>query len=327
MAHDVFISHSAQDKTVADAVRDGLELAGLRCWMAHRDALPGQNWGEAIIEAISATRVMVLVFSSRANDSPQVLREVERAVHRGLTIIPFRIEPVEPSRGMEYYLSAPHWLDAFTGPAQQHIDRLVQTVRRTLGLSETTATTPPVEALAAPSRMRQSPSTEPSGLPNRRRRDVLLVLGALAGVFIASFSAATWLRSRQPAVLPGTHSSTAAVPRESTSVSESASPTDTAASLPQRAPLAAGPADSVKRGTRRPAGYMVAFASLLSEQSARAIAEGIRIDDKRPFVRRARGTDGSTIFRVEYGPYRSEEDADRAGRRSGQPFWVYERQP
>jgi hypothetical protein len=96
MAHDVFISYSSEDKPVADAACSTLEGRGIRCWIAPRDIRPGQDWGEAIIEGISQARVMVLVFSGHANHSPQVIREVERAVHRGLVIIPLRIEAVVP---------------------------------------------------------------------------------------------------------------------------------------------------------------------------------------------------------------------------------------
>ena len=37
---------------------------------------------------------MVLVFSASANASPQVRREVERAVHKGVIVLPVRIEDV-----------------------------------------------------------------------------------------------------------------------------------------------------------------------------------------------------------------------------------------
>ncbi len=59
---------------------------------------------------------MVLVFSASSNDSPQVRREVERAVHKDLRILPFRLEDVLPSHSLEYFLSTQHWLDGFPGP-------------------------------------------------------------------------------------------------------------------------------------------------------------------------------------------------------------------
>ncbi|HAH65240.1 MAG TPA: toll/interleukin-1 receptor domain-containing protein, partial [Rhizobiales bacterium] len=75
---DVFISYSSKDKPIADAVCAGLEANGLRCWIAPRDILPGADWGGAIIDAITGSKVMVLIFSGNANSSPQIKREVER---------------------------------------------------------------------------------------------------------------------------------------------------------------------------------------------------------------------------------------------------------
>ena len=42
---DVFLSHSTQNKTVADAVCATLERRGIRCWVAPRDIPGGENWG------------------------------------------------------------------------------------------------------------------------------------------------------------------------------------------------------------------------------------------------------------------------------------------
>ena len=44
MAHDVFISHSSKDKQTADAICHYLEQNGIRCWIAPRDILPGEDW-------------------------------------------------------------------------------------------------------------------------------------------------------------------------------------------------------------------------------------------------------------------------------------------
>jgi TIR domain len=129
MAHDVFISYSTSDKPTADAVCAGLESRGVRCWIAPRDVLPSTDWGTAIIDAISHSQLMVLVYSSNTNGSQQVKRELERAVSKGVPILPFRIEDVPVSQSLEWYLSLPHWLDAFTPPLEQHINYLAGTVR------------------------------------------------------------------------------------------------------------------------------------------------------------------------------------------------------
>lgn len=132
MAHDVFISYAASDKPVADAVCATLESRGIRCWIAPRDVLPGTDWGDSIVRAVSESRAMVLVFSSHANASSQVKREVNLAIDKEIPIAPFRIENVMPSGSLEYYLDVTHWLDALTPPLEQHIVKLSNDVARLL---------------------------------------------------------------------------------------------------------------------------------------------------------------------------------------------------
>jgi Ca-activated chloride channel family protein len=139
MGHDVFISHSSIDKAIADAVTAALENAQIRCWIAPRDITPGDSWGGSIIEGIEGSRVMVIVFSSHSNDSKQVMREVERAVQKDVVVVPFRVENIQPSRDMEYFLSSTHWLDAVTPEMDNHLADLVQTTQKLLDMPVTKA--------------------------------------------------------------------------------------------------------------------------------------------------------------------------------------------
>jgi TIR domain len=132
MALDTFVSYSSKDKTAADAACAVLERAGIRCWIAPRDIRPGQEYGHSIIEAIDQCRVMVLIFSANANDSRQIHREIERAVSKGVPIIPLRIEEVVPTKSMEYFLGAIHWLDALTPPLEKHLQQLTEAVKALL---------------------------------------------------------------------------------------------------------------------------------------------------------------------------------------------------
>jgi hypothetical protein len=133
MAHDVFVSYSQPDRNAAFALVQRLEARGIKVWIAPRDISPAADWAAEIIDAISAARLVVLVFSGSSNDSGQVRREVERAVHKRLPILPFRIEDVLPSKSLEYFLSAQHWMDAFPPPIEPHIDRLCDYLDKTLG--------------------------------------------------------------------------------------------------------------------------------------------------------------------------------------------------
>jgi len=132
MAHDAFISYSGKDKTTADGVCAVLENEGIRCWIAPRDVVPGMEWSECIIEAIEQSKVMVLVFTADANASPQIRREVERAVNHGVAILPLRVEDVMPGRALEYFIGNVHWLDALTPPLETHLKNLAGTIKMLL---------------------------------------------------------------------------------------------------------------------------------------------------------------------------------------------------
>jgi hypothetical protein len=124
MARDVFISYSQPDHTCAFELVARLEAEGINCWIAPRDIAPSADWAAEIMDAISSVHVMILVFSANSNLSPQVRREVERAVHKQLSVLPFRIENVSPSKSLEFFLSAQHWMDAFPPPREPHYARL-----------------------------------------------------------------------------------------------------------------------------------------------------------------------------------------------------------
>lgn len=128
-----FISYSSKDKPTADAVCAVMEGCGVRCWIAPRDILPGHDWAESILRAIGGAKACVLIFSASANASPQVRREIERAVHNEVPVIPFRIEDTAPSESLEYFISTPHWLDALNPPLEAHAKRLAQSALAMMG--------------------------------------------------------------------------------------------------------------------------------------------------------------------------------------------------
>jgi len=134
MAHDVFISYSTKDKTIADTVCAKLEENKIRVWIAPRDVSAGSNFAESIIRAINSCKVFVLIWSANTNTSNHILNEINQAFDHGITIIPFRIQDIQPTDEMRYYLGRTHWLDAITPPLEDHIATLKDTILANLGL-------------------------------------------------------------------------------------------------------------------------------------------------------------------------------------------------
>jgi hypothetical protein len=133
MAHDVFVSYSTKDKTVADTIVASLEKNGIRCWYAPRDIRPSDNWAKAISNAIEKSRLFLLIFSDNSNQSQHVLDELNVAISQEIMILPFRIENLQPDGAMRLHLSSRHWLDAYDPSWESYIKNLITTVSSNLG--------------------------------------------------------------------------------------------------------------------------------------------------------------------------------------------------
>lgn len=107
----VFLSHSSIDADVANGLCQELEKNGIGCFLAPRDIRSGHEYAEEIIYGIDRSDAMILVLSNNSNQSPHVLREVERAVSKNIPIIVYRIEDVILTKSMEYFLMSHQWLN------------------------------------------------------------------------------------------------------------------------------------------------------------------------------------------------------------------------
>jgi len=230
MAPSVFISHASRDRKVADAICSALESRGFDCWIAFRDVGPGQNFGEEISRAIRAVKVMVLVFSSHANNSDEIKKEVVLAGRARVPVIPLRVEDVEPTGAFEYELVTRQWIDLFAD-WDRAVDGLARQVRMALEAAvspvpplqppfaaqteppapppapEPTpptaepapATPPPPASASAPPAAPSSPPESPLGAPSPTSQRTMLPLLAGGGVAaLAVVGLVAWGMSGKP---------------------------------------------------------------------------------------------------------------------------------
>lgn len=113
MNHDIFISYSSKQKSIADGVCHYLEENGFKCWMAPRDIPVGSEYGDLIEEAIKTCKAVVLVFSEAASISKWVKGEINVAFSEDKPILPFRVDETEIKGGFRVMLNQMHWIDAF----------------------------------------------------------------------------------------------------------------------------------------------------------------------------------------------------------------------
>ena len=108
----IFISHSSADISIAMELCTFIEKNHSTCFIAPRDIRSGKEYAEEIINGINNADAMILLMSKNANTSPHVLREVERAVSRSIPILVYKLEDVELSKSLEYFLMTHQWIVA-----------------------------------------------------------------------------------------------------------------------------------------------------------------------------------------------------------------------
>jgi hypothetical protein len=102
--YDVFISYAREDRQVVSRLHNDLVRLGIRCWFDLDALLPGQQWKNAISEAIRGSRFFFAVLSQNAvgkwgyvqseiNQALEILKTVPRSE---IYLVPIRIESCEP---------------------------------------------------------------------------------------------------------------------------------------------------------------------------------------------------------------------------------------
>ena len=115
----IFISHSSNDAEIAQELCSVLESNGSQCFLAPRDIRSGFEYAAEIINGIDRADAMLLLLSNTANNSPHILREIERAVSKSIPIIVYKLEEVTLTKSMEYFLMSHQWLNSEKGTHKQ----------------------------------------------------------------------------------------------------------------------------------------------------------------------------------------------------------------
>ncbi len=120
----IFVSHSSKDALKANELCLAIESQGDRCFLAPRDIRSGYEYASEIINGIDESDAILLLLSADAVASPHVLREIERAVSKGIPVIVYKLEEVQLSKSFEYFLMSHQWLDGMNCTTKQLIEAI-----------------------------------------------------------------------------------------------------------------------------------------------------------------------------------------------------------
>ncbi|MGB0505334.1 MAG: toll/interleukin-1 receptor domain-containing protein [Pikeienuella sp.] len=114
----IFVSHANVDALLANELSAALEQRELRTWIAPRDIPVGADYSESLVQGIDESAAMVVIVTPTALESRHVRSEVSRAMDKGLTLLPIRVDGVEISGGLSFFLELAQWVDLSTDTAE-----------------------------------------------------------------------------------------------------------------------------------------------------------------------------------------------------------------
>jgi cell division septation protein DedD len=239
----IFISYASIDQDVAETICDALQARGHPCWIACRDIGPGENFQEAIVRAIRSARVMLLIFTSNANNSDEIKKEVVLAGRHRVTVLPVRVEDVVPNDAFAYEFATRQWIDLFKD-WEREIDRLGAQIDTIVAAPKTGEN----EAIVAGPATQRKPARLPVAQKPSRGPLIAAALVIVAALGAGGFYLYTWAApTPQPTAVANSSPAPATAPTAAPAPVVSSPPTAPSVATPQPAP-AIHPAASASTG-------------------------------------------------------------------------------
>lgn len=112
--HKVFISYSRKDSEIAKGICDTLNKLNIPYWIDIDGVYSGANFKELIVNAISASEIVLFLSSENSNKSDNVAKEISIADKYGKIIIPVRLDMSPMNPKMDYDLAGIDFVDLFS---------------------------------------------------------------------------------------------------------------------------------------------------------------------------------------------------------------------
>lgn len=135
---DVFISYREKSAgELAEQIADALDAAGISCWCARRDMLPGSDFARVVMSQIDECRLFLPILNNNVYPSRHVENEVGLAFSRlnngeDIRIVPVEIGNFVRKDWVKYYFVHTQSIKV-ARMDEQYIERLVEKIGKSLG--------------------------------------------------------------------------------------------------------------------------------------------------------------------------------------------------
>lgn len=167
MDYDIFLSYRRADQAVARKVVEALEARGVRVWWDQKIE-GGEDWRDAIVDSLTRSSVLVILFSEECNDSKQLRKELAIADTMDKEIVPVLIEDTQPRGHFLYELAARNWIQIHPNP-ERKVDDLALRLESVVRSAGGKAPEPPSEVTTAPTSKARARKAEKAIEKERRR--------------------------------------------------------------------------------------------------------------------------------------------------------------
>ncbi len=168
MDYDIFLSYRRADQAVARKIVEALEARGVRIWWDQKIE-GGEDWRDAIVDSLTRSSVLVILFSEDCNDSKQLRKELAIADTMDKEIVPVLIEDTQPKGHFLYELASRNWIQIHPNPERKVDDlalRLESVVRSAAGKAME-----PAAEVTEPSTSKVRAKRAEKAVETKRKRD------------------------------------------------------------------------------------------------------------------------------------------------------------
>lgn len=125
----VYICYVPEDNEIAEETCAVLESHGIPCWIAPRDCVSMHNMEFQKSEGIKKCDRMVLIFSSHATMSSEIIEMVAIALSSGLDIIFYCTDNLEIPKELSFLVGSPKMIDARGALRYEGFKCLISTIK------------------------------------------------------------------------------------------------------------------------------------------------------------------------------------------------------